>query len=81
MNKKILTRRDITLNRIIMNNIVKDNIGESTENLAGLKLEFWLDKYIHNKNIYMIYLLIKIFITTIILYYIHSFLYKFMQKM
>lgn len=28
MNKKILTRRDITLNRIIMKNIIKDNIGE-----------------------------------------------------
>ena len=27
LNKKVLTRRDITLNRIIMKNIIKDSIG------------------------------------------------------
>ena len=40
MNKKVLTRRDITLNRIIMKNIVKENIGENTGNILGLRLEF-----------------------------------------
>ena len=27
INKKVLTRRDITLNRIIMKNIIKDHFG------------------------------------------------------
>ncbi len=40
LNKKVLTRRDITLNRIIMKNIVKDSIGHTAENVMGLKLEF-----------------------------------------
>ena len=39
LSKKVLNRRDITLNRIIMKNIVKDNIGD-TDNVVGLKLEF-----------------------------------------
>lgn len=41
MKKKVLTRRDITLNRIIMKNIVKDNIGHTAESVIGLKLDFW----------------------------------------
>lgn len=40
MKKKVLTRRDITLNRIIMKNIVKDNIGNTAESVIGLKLDF-----------------------------------------
>jgi hypothetical protein len=29
------------LNRIIMKNIVKENIGQTAESLMGLKLDFW----------------------------------------
>lgn len=39
INKKILTRRDITLNRIIMKNIVKDHFGNDQEILGSLKLD------------------------------------------
>lgn len=40
LSKKVLTRRDITLNRIIMKNIVKDSLGQTAENIMGLKLDF-----------------------------------------
>lgn len=42
INKKILTRRDITLNRIIMKNIIKDHFGNDQDVLGSLKLDFWL---------------------------------------
>ena len=37
LNKKVLTRRDITLNRIIMKNLIKDQIGEQ-EKLGAFRL-------------------------------------------
>ena len=40
LNKKILTRRDITLNRIIMKNIIKDHFGNDNEVINNLKLDF-----------------------------------------
>ena len=42
INKKVLTRRDITLNRIIMKNIIKDHFGNDNEVISNLKLDFWL---------------------------------------
>ena len=40
INKKVLTRRDITLNRIIMKNIIKDHFGNDNEVISNLKLDF-----------------------------------------
>lgn len=40
LNKKILTRRDITLNRIIMKNIIREYIGaDIVEGLNGVKVD------------------------------------------
>jgi hypothetical protein len=39
LNKRLLTRRDITLNRIIMKNLIKDHLGRENEVLRSLKLE------------------------------------------
>ncbi len=39
LNKRLLTRRDITLNRIIMKNLIKDHLGHENEVLRSLKLE------------------------------------------
>lgn len=39
LNKRLLTRRDITLNRIIMKNLIKDHLGRENEILRSLKLE------------------------------------------
>jgi|688.fasta_scaffold207907_2 hypothetical protein len=39
LNKKLLTRRDITLNRIIMKNIIKDHLGGEREIIKNFKLE------------------------------------------
>jgi hypothetical protein len=39
LNKKLLTRRDITLNRIIMKNLIKDHIGGDNEMVSSFKLE------------------------------------------
>lgn len=40
LNKKILTRRDITLNRIIMKNIIREYIGaDIVEGLNGVKYD------------------------------------------
>lgn len=41
INKKILTRRDITLNRIIMKNIIKEHFGADNDITSHLKLDFW----------------------------------------
>ena len=41
LNKKILTRRDITLNRIIMKNIIREHFGNDSEITNNLKLDFW----------------------------------------
>lgn len=38
LNKKLLTRRDITLNRIIMKNLIKEHMGED-DSISGFKLE------------------------------------------
>lgn len=38
LNKRLLTRRDITLNRIIMKNIIKDHLGDF-EKVSSFKLE------------------------------------------
>jgi hypothetical protein len=40
VNKKVLTRRDITLNRIIMKNMIKDQLGNDNQALSNLKLDF-----------------------------------------
>lgn len=40
INKKILTRRDITLNRIIMKNIIKEHFGNDGDITSNLKLDF-----------------------------------------
>jgi hypothetical protein len=40
VNKKLLTRRDITLNRIIMKNIIKDHFGADNEVVKNMKLDF-----------------------------------------
>ncbi len=40
INKKILTRRDITLNRIIMKNIIKEHFGADNDITSHLKLDF-----------------------------------------
>lgn len=40
INKKVLTRRDITLNRIIMKNIIKEHFGTDSEVVNNLKLDF-----------------------------------------
>lgn len=40
LNKKVLTRRDITLNRIIMKNIIKDHFGNDSDVVNNLKLDF-----------------------------------------
>ena len=38
LNKRLLTRRDITLNRIIMKNIIKDHLGDF-QKMGGFKVE------------------------------------------
>jgi hypothetical protein len=38
-NKKLLTRRDITLNRIMMKNMIKDHIKEDNEQVKSMRLE------------------------------------------
>ena len=38
LNKRLLTRRDITLNRIIMKNIIKDHLGD-LEKVSSFKLQ------------------------------------------
>ena len=40
LNKKILTRRDITLNRIIMKNIIREHFGNDSDITNNLKLDF-----------------------------------------
>ena len=40
LNKKVLTRRDITLNRIIMKNIIREHFGPDSDITSNLKLDF-----------------------------------------
>ena len=39
LNKKLLTRRDITLNRIILKNIIKDHVGSESDLAASFKID------------------------------------------
>lgn len=36
----MLTRRDITLNRIIMKNLIKEQFSQEEDELSSLKLDF-----------------------------------------
>lgn len=36
----MLTRRDITLNRIIMKNLIKEQFSQEDEQISSLKLDF-----------------------------------------
>jgi hypothetical protein len=40
VNKKMLTRRDITLNRIIMKNLIREQFTQEEDELSNLKLDF-----------------------------------------
>jgi hypothetical protein len=40
ISKKMLTRRDITLNRIIMKNLIKQQFSDKEDEINNLKLDF-----------------------------------------
>jgi hypothetical protein len=40
ISKKMLTRRDITLNRIIMKNLIKEQFSQEDDQISSLKLDF-----------------------------------------
>lgn len=40
INENIITKRDITLNRIIMKNIAREHFGNDQSFLGSLKLDF-----------------------------------------
>lgn len=39
MNKNVLTRRDITINRIIMKNMIREHFVDETK-MGGLRLDY-----------------------------------------
>jgi hypothetical protein len=40
ISKKMLTRRDITINRIIMKNLIKDQFSQEDDPISSIKLDF-----------------------------------------